>query len=250
VHRTRKKTSTYQLTAESRADWQEVAEFFRTVCDIRSERDWELRRDSGEVVVNLTTAQINKRIKKEHANAIPEFTLTLRTKYELSPAEMSEVDVLLRYYSTTNLFRPGDVILNDNGSIREITTLVFNRRTRQFTISAEADAPRCSMKETYQDIMTYLSGITASKTTERKMSFDDEFRKQQTQLYASQIAAREKAALALTEAAKVPKPRRKKVMSSAPIVAAIDEQVVTDDDVDIEPVEEPRRRHRSDDDSC
>ncbi len=196
VHRSRKKTTTFELSAEARSDWQNVAEFFRTTCDIRSERDWELRRASGEVIVQLTTAQINKRVKKEHANAIPEFSLSLKSKYGLTPAEMSDVDVLLRYYSSTNLFREGDVVWGPTGNIREIKTLEFDEETRRFTITAEAKAPRYASKETYQHPVLYLAGAPFTKCVERKGGFDDELRKHLRQFYAPQIAAREKVAMA------------------------------------------------------
>lgn len=269
VHRSRKKTSTFELTPEARSDWQNVAEFFRTTCDIRSDRDWAQRRASGEAVVQLTTAQINKRVKKEHANAIPEFTLTLKTRYSLSPAEMSEIDVLLRYYSTSNLFRPGDVVYGTSGAIREIKTLLFDEATRRFTISAEAKAPRYAMKESYQDAVSYLTGSPFTKPVERKIGFDDEIRKQLRQLYAPQVAAREKAAVAAAQEAEARlalalggeeeglKPIRKSrqtaaakkaaALAAVPVIA--EEDVITEDD-DVEPIEESRHRRHSDDDSA
>jgi hypothetical protein len=245
VHRSRKKTSTFELTAEARSDWDKVAEFFRTTCDIRSERDWLLRRASGEVVVQLTTAQINKRVKKEHANAIPEYTIVLKTRYALTPAEMSDVDVLLRYYSSSNLFRPGDVVYGTSGIIRDIKTLYFDEETRRFTITAEAKAPRYSIKESYQDAISYLSCPPFTKTAEKKGGFDEEIGKQLRQLYAPQIAAREKAALQEQET----KTRRKaKKTIPVPLEEPQDEEVVSEGEID--PIEDSHHHHRSDDDSA
>lgn len=240
IHRSRKKTTVFELNAEARSNWQNVADFFRTTCDIRSERDWALRKGNGEVVVLLTTAQINKRVKKEHVNAIPEFTLALKARYGLSPAEMSEADVLLRFYSSSNLFRPGDVIYGANGAIKEIKTLVFDANTRRFSVTAEAKAPRYSMKESYQDPITYLSGNPFTKSVERKIGFDTEIRKQLEQLYAPQIAAREKMAAI---AAMPP--------SSAAAAAIKEEDVLMllDDDEETPAREEKRHHRQSDEDS-
>lgn len=259
VHRARKKTSTFQLSAEARKDWQMVADFFRTVCDIRSNLDWQLRSEAGEVVVQLTTAQINKRVKKQHANAIPEFTLALKKRYVLSPAEMSEVDVMLRYYSTSNLFRPGDVVYNASGAIREIKTLSFDEATRRFTITAEAKAPRYATKESYQDPVAYLSEPPFTKPVQRKIGLDDDIRKQLRQLYSTIVEAREAAA---RQGEPKPKPKRsgKKTIPLMPAVVvptvpqppdttAIPDEIVTDDDDDAPMMEVKRHRVRSDDDS-
>lgn len=240
VHSTRKTRSIFHLTPENRENWQDVADFFRTKCDIHSKRDWEIRRASGEAVVQLTTAQINKQIKKEHANAIPEYTLVLKARYGLSPSEMSEVDVLLRYYSSSNLFRPGDIVRGLGGAIRDIKTLHFDPVTRRFTITEEAKAPRYSTKETYQHIVDYLRAPPFTKAAERKISFDDELRKSLQKIYSDQVAARNKLLLAA-------KSMKKKGTQPAPSVT--EETVVSEDDVDIEPVEESHHRHRSDDDS-
>ncbi len=256
VHHSRKKTKTFELSQEVRSDWQNVAEFFRNECDIRSKRDWELRRASGEVDIQLTTAQINKRMKKDHANAIPEFTLTLRNRYELSPAEMSEVDVLLRYYSTSNLFRPGDVVYMSSGAIREIKTLVFDEITRRFTITAEAKAPRYAMKETYQDPVAYLTGAPFTKSIERKTGFHSDIRKQLEQMYAVQVAARKKLEEAVISPIPVPAITAKKGRGSAAaaakkqqleVVSIANEEaaIITDDDE----IESTHHHHRSDDDS-
>lgn len=248
VHRTRKTTVTFELSEEARSDWQNVADFFRINCDIRSERDWELRRIKEEVVVQLTTAEINKRIKKEHANAIPEFALILKKRYSLTPAEMSEVDVLLRYYSSSNLFRPGDVVYGSSGAIREIKTLVFDEDTRRFTVSAEARPPRYATKESYQEPLLYLMGAPFTKPIERSGGFDGEIKKQLRLLYAPQIAAREKALKDSGEGIEIPllKGKRKKAPIQAP---PIDEDII-DDDIEETIVEEPtHRRHQSDDDS-
>ncbi len=247
VHRSRKKTTTFELSQEARSDWQTVADFFRTTCDILSGADWLQRQPSPEVVVQLTTAQINKRIKKEHANAIPEFTLALKARHNLSPAEMNEVDVLLRYYSSSNLFRPGDVLYGPSGAIREIKTLAFDQVTRRFAITAEAKAPRYTMHETYQDLISYLTAPPFTKPVERKIGFDDEIRKHLRLLYAPQVAAREKAAAAALEKA-LP---IKSLAARKIVVEPVAEDVVTEDD-EVEPMigdEHSHRRHQSDDDS-
>lgn len=253
VYRARKKTTTFQLNEEARTNWECIAEFFRTTCDIRSQRDWQLRRESGEAVVELTTAQINKRVKKQHANAIPEFTLLLKERHSLSPAEMSEVDVLLRYYSTSNLFRPGDVVYNSTGAIREIKTLIFNEETRQFSFSAEAKAPRYATKETYQDPISYLLGNPFTKPVERKNGFDDDIRKQLRQLYTRSVASDATLPVAVTSSTGKRIRKKTTAIPRGEVKVTIDEPVtatvMTDDDEDIGESFHRCDDQKSDDDS-
>ena len=197
VYRTAKKTTTFELTPEARSNWQTVANFFRTTCSIRSENDWTIRKQSGEAVVQLTTAMINKRIKKANANAIPEYALTLKEQYSLSLLEMSEVERLLSYFGNANLFRQGDVLYGKNGAIREIKTLLFDPETRRFKMTAEAKAPRYATKESYQGATDYLSRAPFTKPVERAAAFDATIKKQLLSMYAPIVSARAKAAVAL-----------------------------------------------------
>lgn len=240
IHSTRKTRSTFQLTPENRANWQTVADFFRNTCDIHSKRDWEIRRASGEAVVQLTTAQINKRIKKDHANAIPEYTLVLKARYGLTPSEMNEVDVLLRYYSSSNLFRQGDVVRAPSGAIRDIKTLIFDPTTRRFSITAEAKAPRYSTKEIYQHPVEYLTAPPFTRPVERRVDFDTELRKSLEKIYSEQVAARNRVIIPAKSIKKKP---------SQPTPSIAEDPIISEDDIDIEPVEETHHRHRSDDDS-
>lgn len=192
IYRSRKTVTALQLTEEVCSDWQNIADFFRKNCNILSSRDWELRaqqQEEANIVVELTTAQINKRTKKARTNAIPEFVLALKAKHSLTHAEMAIVESLLRHYITSNMFAPGDVVYTANNAIREVKTLVFNEATRTFSVTREAKATKTSAKEPYQDVISYLSSPPFTKVSEKGMDIDKMIKKQLELLYGKSATA-------------------------------------------------------------
>lgn len=244
VFKTRKKRSVFHLSEEARGNWELVADFFRNTCGRYSEQDWQnMKQDSVSANFfeeeDLSLGERNKRLKKRLANAIPEFAMILKKRHKLTTAEMSDVDAQLKYYSSNNLFRPGDIVYveGSNTVIKEIKTLVFDPQTRRFKITDEAKGTRYSMKESYQDLISYLKGAPFTKPVERKTSFDDELIKKLKQIYLK--PSTEPAAVTATKAKKKKSVKIVGVDTAEeqvpPVIAPVDDVLPLledDDDVD------------------
>lgn len=176
IYRGRRKTAK-MLKLPDPENWQSVADFFRQNCEIMSSKDWEGEKDKEQnIIVSLTTAQINMKKRKERISTIPAYVLELCKKYDLSSEEMLDVETLIRYHFNTRTFRDGDVIYTASGNIKDITALVFDPETRIFTVTREVRASR-EARENYIDTEDYLFGRASIKRLEKRLSFDDEMKK-------------------------------------------------------------------------
>lgn len=175
TYRSRRK-ETKMLELPKPENWEVLADFFRQNCEIMSSKDWGGEKDKENVIVSLTTAQINMKKRKERISTIPAYVLEVSKKYDLSSKEMLDVETLVRYHFNARTFRDGDVIHASNGNIKDINVLDFDTKERVFTVTREPRASR-EAREHYIDTMDYLFGKASIKKLEKRLSFDDEIKK-------------------------------------------------------------------------
>jgi hypothetical protein len=186
-----------KLTKKNTENWETIADFFRENCNIHSGLDIQKMKSVGKPEVELTSAEIRKRSKKNRETAIPEYVRSLRETYQLTPLEMNDVLTLLKCHSAKGLFGNEDIVYNENGAIKEILTLVFDKETRRFDIIQHSVGGKShsSAKEFYMDTIVYLTQSPFTKIVENNkgMKFDKEMLKQLGQMYVAKAKVKGKA---------------------------------------------------------
>jgi len=162
--------------------WQVIADFFRNNCEIMSHNDWKGEKDKENEVISLTTAQINMKKRKERISTIPAYVLEMSKKYNLSSSEMLDLESLIKYHFSIRTFKETDIIHGPNGNIKEISVVEFDEAKRVFKVTREVKTVR-EAKEHYIPTIDYLFGLISIKKIEKKLSFDDEMKRQLRLIY-------------------------------------------------------------------
>lgn len=185
----RRKSAILELTPDILDDWNTVADFFRTNCDTLSKRDCELRKERGEAIVKLTSAQLAQKSKRDYLNAIPDFVLKMKKLHKLSASEMGDLEsLLITSYNSAKQRARGDIEYGSNGVIKNIKTLMFDEENHRFFLTQhmaggkDVGAANIS-KEIYVDTVEYLTAPPLTKISEKKTGLDDEIRKYLEGLY-------------------------------------------------------------------